>query len=121
MSLPDPSSYARRMPNHSVSLHILVEGSLPCAGSYRQLQTRLRNNAESVAFYGGIEKEGGLIRSSFTQLVKHRAKLLRTQWLYSIWQVRQHRVPHILCRNELSYHKCCIHLCQDRLPPLLGL
>ena len=58
------------------------------AGSYRQLQARLRTNAESVAFYGGIEKEGTLlIRKSFSTLVAHQASLLGTQWRFSMWQV----------------------------------
>ena len=57
------------------------------AGSYRQLQARLRTNAESVAFYGGIEKEGALIRRSFSTLVAHQASLLGTQWRFSMWQV----------------------------------
>lgn len=57
------------------------------AGSYRQLQARLRTNAESVAFYGGIEKEGTLIRRSFNTLVAHQASLLGTQWRFSMWQV----------------------------------
>lgn len=59
----------------------------PAAGSYRQLQTRLRANAESVAAYGGIQKDGGLIESSFKKVVRHRAQLLQTQWLFSMWQV----------------------------------
>ena len=57
------------------------------AGSYRQLQTRLRANAESVAAYGGIKREGGLIVESFRKVTQHRGKLLRTQWLFSMWQV----------------------------------
>ena len=58
-----------------------------CAGEYRNSQQRLTNNAESVAFYGGISKEGSLITSRFRQLVKHQAHLLRTQWRFSMWQV----------------------------------
>ncbi|CAL5222677.1 g5077 [Coccomyxa viridis] len=55
-------------------------------GTYRQLHARLRTNAEPVAFYGGVEKEGGLIVSNFKQLVKHQLKLLNTQWLFAMWQ-----------------------------------
>lgn len=57
-----------------------------CAGAYRQLQTRLRGNAESVAFYEGIKKEGDLVNSRFKKLTRHRAQLLRTQWLFGMWQ-----------------------------------
>lgn len=60
---------------------------MPCAGEYRNLQQRLTNNAESVAFYGGIDREGSLIKARFRQLVKHQAHLLRTQWRFSMWQV----------------------------------
>ena len=58
------------------------------AGTYRQLHARLRTNAEPVAFYGGVEKEGSLITSKFQQLVKHQLKLLNTQWRFAMWQVR---------------------------------
>ena len=57
------------------------------AGTYRQLHARLRTNAEPVAFYGGVEKEGSLITSKFQQLVKHQLKLLTTQWRFAMWQV----------------------------------
>lgn len=56
-------------------------------GSYRQLQARLRTNAEPVAFYGGIEKEGNLIIGKFKELVRHHVKLLNTQWRFAMWQV----------------------------------
>ncbi|CAL8461843.1 g1374 [Coccomyxa elongata] len=55
-------------------------------GSYRQLHARLRTNAEPVAFYGGIQKEGSLIVTKFIELVKHHVKLLNTQWRFAMWQ-----------------------------------
>lgn len=58
------------------------------AGAYRQLHARLRTNAEPVAFYGGITKEGALIRERFRQLIRHERGLLTTQWRFSMWQVR---------------------------------
>ena len=57
------------------------------AGNYRQLHAKLRDNAEPVAFYGGIEREGALITASFADLVRHRLRLLRTQWRFNIVQV----------------------------------
>lgn len=60
----------------------------PGPGSYRDLHTRLRENAEPVAFYSGIEKEGALVRTSFQELVKHRLRLLRAQWKFNMVQVR---------------------------------
>ena len=56
-------------------------------GAYRHLHTRLRANAESVAFYSGIEKEGRLIMDKFSELTRHEATLLSTQWCFSMWQV----------------------------------
>ena len=64
----------------------IADNSL-CTGSYRHLQTRLRANAEPIASYGGIQKEGSLITESFKKLHKHRLRLLNTQWLFSMWQV----------------------------------
>ena len=57
------------------------------AGTYRHLQARLRNNAESVAFYGGVEKEGRLIVHKFKDLLRHHERLLKTQWQYGMVQV----------------------------------
>lgn len=57
------------------------------AGTYRHLQARLRNNAESVAFYGGVEKEGRLIKHKFKDLLRHHARLLTKQWQYGMVQV----------------------------------
>ena len=72
------------------------------AGSYRQLHARLRTNAESVAFYGGVEKEGNLIVSKFKQLVKDQMKLLNTQWRFAMWQVNTHMLHVSLSHNYTS-------------------
>lgn len=82
-------------------------------GSYRQLQTRLRANAESVAAYAGIKKEGHLIVGSFKKVVQHRGRLLKTQWLFSMWQVPQ-AAPQNLLHGHLSFlPKHALLLCQD--------
>ncbi len=57
-------------------------------GSYRQLHTRLTANAESVAFYGGIEKEGSLLQSRFKEVIKHHTKMLGRMWRFQMVQVR---------------------------------
>lgn len=57
------------------------------AGGYRHLQARLRNNAESVAFYGGVEKEGRLIVHKFKELLRNQERLLRAQWHNGMVQV----------------------------------
>ena len=54
---------------------------------YRHLQARLRNNAESVAFYGGIDKEGRIINSRFKDLLRHHGRILTKQWQFGIMQV----------------------------------
>lgn len=55
-------------------------------GSYRQLHTRLRANAEAVAFYDGAAKEGLNITSNFRELIKHHVKVLSKQWKFSMVQ-----------------------------------
>ena len=84
-----------------------------CAGTYRHLQARLRNNAESVAFYGGVEKEGRFIVHKFKDLLRHHERLLKTQWQYGMVQVS-------LCLCSLSN---CAHLhirsCARQEPHLL--
>ena len=40
-----------------------------------------------MAFYGGIEREGALITASFSDLIRHRIRLLRTQWRFNVVQV----------------------------------
>ena len=57
------------------------------AGMYRHLQARLRSNAESVAFYGGIEKEGKIIVARFKELLRHHSRLLTKQWQFGMVQV----------------------------------
>jgi len=54
---------------------------------YRHLQARLRSNAESVAFYGGIEKEGKIIVARFKELLRHHSRLLTKQWQFGMVQV----------------------------------
>ena len=55
-------------------------------GAYRHLHTRLKANAESIAFYGGIAKEGDLIRTKFSEVVSHTARVLGKQWNFSMVQ-----------------------------------
>ena len=55
-------------------------------GAYRALHSRLRSNAEAVAFYGGIAREAELVRGAFRALVAHQARLLGKQWTFSMVQ-----------------------------------
>lgn len=55
-------------------------------GLYRQLHSRLRLNAETIAFYNGIPKEGDLIRTKFDEVIAFSQKLLGKQWHFSMVQ-----------------------------------
>lgn len=59
------------------------------------MHVRLRDNAEPVALCGGIDKEGALIETKFKELLKHRLRLLRTQWNFNMTQVgyKSYEVP----------------------------
>ena len=58
------------------------------AGAYRQMQARLRSNSESIAFYGGIDKEATLLKDKFRQVLQHNGRLLVKQWQFGMVQVR---------------------------------
>lgn len=60
---------------------------------YRHLQARLKNNAESVAFYGGIDKEGRIINSRFKELLRHHGRILTKQWQFGMVQVCLLSIP----------------------------
>lgn len=63
----------------------LLHSTLP-ASSFTT-QGRLRANAEAVAFYRGVAKEGELLRSSFRDVVQHQARVLGKQWRFGMVQV----------------------------------
>jgi ABC transporter transmembrane region 2 len=52
------------------------------------VHARLRENAEPVAFYGGIAKEGVGVLDRFSKLMRHRLRVLRTQLRHSVVQVQ---------------------------------
>ncbi len=55
-------------------------------GAYRHLHSRLRTNAESVAFYGGINKEGDLLKNKFSEVRVHTDRVLSKQWRFNMVQ-----------------------------------
>lgn len=55
-------------------------------GNYRQLHSRLRTHAESIAFYGGETREACYINEKFEALVKHLNVVHRDQWWFGIIQ-----------------------------------
>lgn len=42
-----------------------------------------------MAFYGGIDREGAIVKDRFSELVRHRMRMLRTQLRHSVVQVRR--------------------------------
>ncbi|XP_047326997.1 ABC transporter D family member 1-like [Impatiens glandulifera] len=55
-------------------------------GEYRQLHTRLRNHAESIAFYGGEVREETHIQGKFRNLVEHIRVVLHDHWWFGMVQ-----------------------------------
>ncbi|XP_024526475.1 ABC transporter D family member 1 isoform X1 [Selaginella moellendorffii] len=55
-------------------------------GDYRQLHSRLRTHSESIAFYGGQEREASIISQRFRSLYKHLGSVLYTQWWFGMIQ-----------------------------------
>ncbi|XP_074590058.1 ABC transporter D family member 1-like [Curcuma longa] len=55
-------------------------------GDYRQLHSRLRTHAESVAFYGGENREASHIWQKFKTLVNHLNVVLHDHWWFGMIQ-----------------------------------
>ncbi|KAL6223304.1 hypothetical protein ACLB2K_006691 [Fragaria x ananassa] len=55
-------------------------------GEYRQLHSRLRTHAESVAFYGGENREESHIQKKFNTLVGHLRVVLHDHWWFGMIQ-----------------------------------
>ncbi|KAA0045345.1 hypothetical protein IC582_016380 [Cucumis melo] len=55
-------------------------------GEYRQLQSRLRTHAESIAFYGGERREEFHILQKFNTLVEHLKIVLNEHWWFGMIQ-----------------------------------
>jgi len=55
-------------------------------GEYRQLHSRLRTHAESVAFYGGENREASYIKQQFKTLVRHLNLVLHDHWWFGMIQ-----------------------------------
>ncbi len=74
------------------------------AGEFRQVHARLRENAEPVAFFGGIVKEGAGVTARFLELVRHRMRMLRTQLRHSVVQVITR--PTLKCNANIMCAMC---------------
>ncbi|OVA14380.1 ABC transporter-like [Macleaya cordata] len=55
-------------------------------GEYRQLHSRLRTHAESIAFYGGENREESHIQQKFKTLVRHMKLVLHDHWWFGMIQ-----------------------------------
>lgn len=55
-------------------------------GEYRQLHSRLRTHAESVAYYGGENREEYHIQRKFKDLIRHMRVVLHDHWWFGMIQ-----------------------------------
>ncbi|XP_039156220.1 ABC transporter D family member 1-like [Eucalyptus grandis] len=55
-------------------------------GEYRQVHSRLRTHAESIAFYGGEKREASHIQQKSQNLVKHMRVVLHDHWWFGMIQ-----------------------------------
>ncbi|XP_059433464.1 ABC transporter D family member 1 isoform X1 [Corylus avellana] len=55
-------------------------------GDYRQLHSRLRTHAESIAFYGGERREEFYIQRKFKTLIRHMSIVIHDHWWFGMIQ-----------------------------------
>ncbi|KAK4791470.1 hypothetical protein SAY86_031883 [Trapa natans] len=72
--------------NFSPAFGKLMSKEQQLEGEYRQLHSRLRTHAESIAFYGGETREASHIQQKFKTLVKHMRTVLHDNWWFGMIQ-----------------------------------
>ncbi|KAK1316472.1 ABC transporter D family member 1 [Acorus calamus] len=72
--------------NFSPAFGKLMSKEQQLEGEYRQLHSRLRTHAESIAFYGGEKREESHIRRQFKTLVQHMRLVLHDHWWFGMIQ-----------------------------------
>ncbi|KAJ6806420.1 ABC transporter D family member 1 [Iris pallida] len=72
--------------NFSPAFGKLMSKEQQLEGDYRQLHSRLRTHAESVAFYGGEKREASHIRNQFKSLLRHLNLVLHDNWWFGMIQ-----------------------------------
>ncbi|XP_041002944.1 ABC transporter D family member 1 isoform X2 [Juglans microcarpa x Juglans regia] len=72
--------------NFSPSFGKLMSKEQQLEGDYRQLHSRLRTHAESIAFYGGERREESHIQQRFKTLVRHMSVVLHDHWWFGMIQ-----------------------------------
>ncbi|KAG8643871.1 hypothetical protein MANES_10G053150v8 [Manihot esculenta] len=72
--------------NFSPAFGKLMSKEQQLEGEYRQLHSRLRTHAESIAFYGGEHREESHIEQKFKDLVRHMRIVLHDHWWFGMIQ-----------------------------------
>ncbi|KAE8696016.1 ABC transporter D family member 1 [Hibiscus syriacus] len=72
--------------NFSPAFGKLMSKEQQLEGEYRQLHSRLRTHAESIAFYGGESREESHIQQKFKTLVRHMKIVLHDHWWFGMIQ-----------------------------------
>ncbi|KAJ3698082.1 hypothetical protein LUZ61_001787 [Rhynchospora tenuis] len=72
--------------NFSPAFGKLMSKEQQLEGEYRQLHSRLRTHAESVAFYGGENREASHIKQRFRSLIQHMNVVLHENWWFGMIQ-----------------------------------
>ncbi|KAL5988338.1 hypothetical protein ACLOJK_036102 [Asimina triloba] len=72
--------------NFSPSFGKLMSKEQQLEGEYRQLHSRLRTHAESVAFYGGEKREASHIKQKFRTLIRHMKLVHHDHWWFGMIQ-----------------------------------
>nr|CAN75977.1 hypothetical protein VITISV_025957 [Vitis vinifera] len=72
--------------NFSPAFGKLMSKEQQLEGEYRQLHSRLRTHAESIAFYGGGNREESHIQQKFKTLIRHMSAVLHDHWWFGMIQ-----------------------------------
>lgn len=72
--------------NFSPAFGKLMSKEQQLEGEYRQLHSRLRTHAESIAFYGGERREEFHILQKFKTLIRHMRVVLHDHWWFGMIQ-----------------------------------
>nr|XP_048327780.1 ABC transporter D family member 1 isoform X2 [Ziziphus jujuba var. spinosa] len=72
--------------NFSPAFGKLMSKEQQLEGEYRQLHSRLRTHAESIAFYGGESREESHIQQKFKTLIRHLRVVLHDHWWFGMIQ-----------------------------------
>ncbi|KAM7517453.1 hypothetical protein LguiB_016415 [Lonicera macranthoides] len=72
--------------NFSPAFGKLMSEEQQLEGEYRQLHSRLRTHAESIAFYGGEIREESHIQRKFRMLIRHMRVVLHDHWWFGMIQ-----------------------------------